>query len=436
MVRGKPYAFALALLLAAPATPAQRLLQLCDAALQSSPHVKLREHEVERARAERDRVRSRLLPQLSAQAGWSRNEYDDALVDRRRYDGKRFGLAARMGVYDAPTRHRLGASDEAALQREQELVHTRMSLIAELVDVYLKGLQATDDLLTIDAEQAATQRQVDRLQAMLVRQMTKVTDLAETEAYAQSLVTRAIDARNQLELAQARLAELAGQPVATLVPLARQRFERVAGSADEAAAAALRSHPRLAALEHALESARKQLAGSSAEHLPQVALTGSHTYTDQGYDNRQLPPYHATSLGVEVRVPLYEGGRVDAATREALARVSSAEQQLEAARREIDRDTRANWARARANHARIDSTLLEVGAMEQTVLAQERGVELGASRVIDLLDARRRLIKARGDHAKARYDFVRDVVNLKASSGELTLAAIAVWDRWFDAAPR
>jgi outer membrane protein len=139
---------------------------------------------------------------------------------------------------------------------------------------------------------------------------------------------------------------------------------------------------------------------------------------------------------VEVRDPLYEGGRVDAATREALARVSSAEQQLEAARREIDRDTRANWARARANHARIDSTLLEVGAMEQTVLAQERGVELGASRVIDLLDARRRLIKARGDHAKARYDFVRDVVNLKASSGELTLAAIAVWDRWFDAAPR
>jgi len=75
-------------------------------------------------------------------------------------------------------------------------------------------------------------------------------------------------------------------------------------------------------------------------------------------------------------MPLYEGGRVDALTREAAARQGAAEQQLEAARREVERETITHWLSARANHARIGSTEAEVLAFEQTVKAQEVGLEL------------------------------------------------------------
>jgi outer membrane protein len=73
-----------------------------------------------------------------------------------------------------------------------------------------------------------------------------------------------------------------------------------------------------------------------------------------------------------------------------------------------------------------------VAALEQTVQAQERGLELGASRVIDVLDARRRLLKARADQAKARYDYIRDVVALQVRSGEVGQGDIARWDGWFE----
>ena len=142
------------------------------------------------------------------------------------------------------------------------------------------------------------------------------------------------------------------------------------------------------------------------------------------------------TVGLELRVPIYEGGRVDALTREAAARQGAAEQQLEAARREVEREIVTHWLSARANHARIGSTTAEVRAFEQTVKAQEVGLDLGASRITDLLDARRRLFKSRAEGAKARYDYVRDVVALRIRGGNLTEDDVASWDRWFDSGVR
>ncbi|HET9976210.1 MAG TPA: TolC family protein, partial [Burkholderiaceae bacterium] len=65
-----------------------------------------------------------------------------------------------------------------------------------------------------------------------------------------------------------------------------------------------------------------------------------------------------------------------------------------------------------------------------------KGLELGASRITDLLDARRRLLKARADQSKARYDFIRDVVALKIRSGDVNDSDVAQWDRWFGSSGR
>jgi outer membrane protein len=203
----------------------------------------------------------------------------------------------------------------------------------------------------------------------------------------------------------------------------------VSGDRDERIGGALRSNLRLMSLAQAVEAARRNAEASRAEYLPQLAAAFSYIYSNTGYDNRRTPPYNAASLGLELRVPLYEGGRVDASVREAAARLGSAEQQLEAARREIEREVLTLWSSARANHARIGSTAAEVLALELTVQAQERALELGASRLTDVLIARQRLLRARADQAKARYDFVRDVVALTTRTGELSDADVARWDR-------
>ncbi len=428
-----------ALVLAAPAASAQRLLEFCRAALEGSPYLQMRVLEVDRARAERDIAGSRLLPQMSAQAGWSRNDYREQLAEDRRYEGRRVGLTARWSLVDLPSVHRRDASQVAAWQRELEVAQTRMTLIAQVVGVYLEVLQAGEETLALEAEREAVLRQVERLRSMRGRQMAKVTDLAEAEAYAQTLASRVIQWRQRRDKASGRLAELSGLPVigpAPLAPLGRPEPDVTAlQSDDQTVAQALRDHPRLAALARATEALRRTGAGARAEHLPQLALVGTHSYADTGYDNRRQPPYHVTSIGLELRVPLYEGGRVLASEREIAARLAMATHQEEAARREVEREIRAAATSARAGRARIIATAQEVAALEQTVRAQERGVELGVSTVVDLLDSRRRLVRAQADRAQARHDQLRDLVELQLARGVLDEGDVVGWDVWF-AAPQ
>ena len=413
---------------------AQGLAELYRAALTGNPLLRSREFDVDRARAESDGARSRLLPHVLALGSVSRNEYKDSTtIGNQPYTGNRNSLNVRQSLFDQASRSRWESAQATVLQRDQELALTRLALFDEVLNRYLEVLAAQDELEWLAAESQAATRQVDRLRAMRERQMAKVTDLAEADAYAQTLVTRTIDARNNQAVALARLTELCGIVVRQVPALSRTRFDAVLGTQQEWVDDALRSYPRLLALSDAVEAARRAYQSSRAEHLPQLAATLSYIHSDQGYDNRRQPPYDVATVGVELRVPIYEGGRVDALTREAAARQGAAEQQLEAARREVERETITHWLSARANHARIGSTAAEVLAFEQTVKAQEVGLELGVSRITDLLDARRRLLKSRAEGAKARYDYVRDVVALRIRRGNLTEDDIALWDRWFDA---
>jgi outer membrane protein len=415
---------------------AQGLAELYAAALGSNPNLKAREFDVERARAESDGARSRLLPQLFADGEWSYNRQDESGLDAQTYDGKRTSLTARQSIFDLPSYRRLEASKATIAQREQELTLTRSRLFDEMLNRYLEALYAQDEIDALASEMQATSRQVDRLRAMRERQMAKITDLAEAEAYALGLVTREIDARNEKSTALARLTELCGLPVTQVAPLVHTAYEPVNGSPNERIATAMRNNPRLMALTQAVDAARRTVQASQAEHLPQLSAGLSHIYSNTGFDNRRQPPYHSTSLGLELRLPLYEGGRVDAAVRDAAARLGVAEQELVAARREIEREILTLWSSARANHARIGSTAAEVVALELTVLSQERALELGVSRITDLLIARQRLLRSRAEHAKARYDYVRDVVALTTRTSELTEADVAVWDGWFDSRRR
>ena len=417
------------------ASRAQTLAELYRAALQGNPALLSRQFDAERARGESEGAYSRLLPQVIAQGGWSRNEFRDRQNDLN-YGGKRASLIGRLALYDPAARGRFEASQSVVAQRELDLAQVRVELFGELLERYLQALAAQDKQASLAAESAAAKQQVDRLRAMRERQMAKVTDLTEAQAYAQGLVTRAIDAGNERAVALLRLGELSGIAVKQVPALTRATFEPIAGMAAERVAGAMRSNPRLAALSQAVEATRRNVEAIRAERLPQLAVTLSRTYADQGFDNRQQPPYHATSLGFEWRMPLYEGGRVDAAEREAVARRGAVEQQLEAARREIARETETFVLSAQANHARIGSTDLEVLALEQAVQAQEKGLELGVSRITDLLDARRRLLEARAEQAKARYSYVRDVVALRVRSGELSDADIESWGGWFGASSR
>ena len=134
---------------------------------------------------------------------------------------------------------------------------------------------------------------------MYERVMAKVTDLYELEAYYQTLKTRELEIHNAKAVALEKVREVVGVPVADLARLTIEELPPVSGQSDQWATNAVKRHPAIQALQHAMEAAAKTIASQWANHLPQLSLQASGIYAKNGgFDNRQLDLYTVGTLGL------------------------------------------------------------------------------------------------------------------------------------------
>lgn len=415
------------------------LLDLYQQALTNNPTLLSREFAIDQAKAREDQAFSRLLPQVSANGGYSLNRFDShsniniPANAAQYYDGLRGTVQARQALFDLPSYLRYLGAEAATRQSADEHEAYRMELAGELVDRYLQTLEAVDKMSYLEQEKKSVEIQIKRLTEMYRRQMVVVTDLYQVEAYFQELNTQAIEAENQKAIALEGLREMTGSLPSALDLLTIQAFPNAPVNVEHWITDAVNSNANLSALKAALESAEQIIASSKAEHLPQLSLQLSETYSDQSFDNRQSPPYDVGSVNFLLNVPIYEGGRVDASVREAVAKRQIVLQEYEKVRRQIERETRTSFLNASAGYARIDSTQREVEAQQKTQNAQQKGYELGVSTIVDLLESRRDAFKAQIQHQQAVYDYARSLIMLRVWSGGLSLENVEEIDHWFSA---
>ena len=415
------------------------LLKLYQQALDTNPTLLGKTYAIDRATAQQDQAFSRLLPQVSAVGSYSLNRFNQqpgtqtsqTQVGTFYYDGLRGTVQARQALFDLPSYLRYQGAKAATQQTEQELEAYRMELAGEVLDRYLQVLEASDQITYVISEKEATTSQIEQLREMQQRQMAKITDLYEAEAYYQTLNTLEIEAKNKKAVGLERLRETTGISLDAVTPMSKEQLPAVPENLDKWVKDAIQNNPNLAALQYAIESASKQISGSKAEHLPKLDLQLLQTYSDQGYDNRQLGPYDVSSANLQLTIPIYEGGRVNAAVSEAVARQQMAKQQYNEVLRKIELETRTSFLNAAASHARIASTGQEVEAQNKSYEAQAIGYELGVSTIVDVLNNRKLLFKARVDQLQARYDYNRNLIALRIWAGGLSIADIEEIDAWF-----
>ena len=407
------------------------LLDLYLESLNSNPTLLGRTYAIDQAKAQEDQALSRLLPQISANGTYSYNRFNSDSAGTRNYDGLRGSIQARQALFDLPSFLRYQGAKAATQQSKEELNAYRMQLAGEVLDRYLQVLEASDQITYLVSEKEATDHQIKRLRKMQQRQMAKITDVYEVEAYYQALNTLEIEAQNDKAVGLERLRETTGINLKTVAPLNKDQFLPVPENQEKWVQDAIENNPSLAALQYAIDSAEKQISSNKAEHLPQLALQLSETYSDQGYDNRQLPAYNVGTVGLQLSIPIYEGGRVYAATREATARYYMSKQQFIQVSRQVERETRTSFLNAEASHARIASTGQEVYAQNKAFEGQKKGYKLGVSTIVDVMETRRRLFRARIERLQARYDYIRNLIGLRIWAGGLSIANIEEIDTWF-----
>ncbi|HSV53838.1 MAG TPA: TolC family outer membrane protein [Burkholderiaceae bacterium] len=330
------------------------------------------------------------------------------------------------------------AYDQA--QSQLEVAQAQFKLAQQ--DLMLRAAQAYFDVLTSQESLRVAQAQVSavQLQLELAKRnfevgVATVTDVHEATARNDLSRAQQVVALNDLEVKRAELQKLLGEmipPLASLRPeisLPRPLPENAQTWATDASLQNPLVHAQLAAWT----VARKEVDKSHAAHWPTLDLVASrgNSFASGALGSpANIATRVATNqIGLQLNVPLYAGGGVQAKVREAAAAAARAHDDLEAARRQVAAAAQQAFSGVVNGHAQIEALASAVRSSKSAVDANKIGYRIGTRINIDVLNAEQQLYAAQRDLFKARAETILQGLRLKAAAGILEEADLRAVDQ-------
>ena len=194
-------------------------------------------------------------------------------------------------------------------------------------------------------------------------------------------------------------------------------------TAADAVAAALEYNPDLIAARENAKAAEIDIKVTRANRLPTVSLFAGSDYTDYygtlgGPAAVEFAQSETTAnAGVQISIPIFQGGRPAALERQAQARASAALEQEIAAERDAIAQVRAAYASWQASSAIIESSQAAVAAAELSLEGVRAENTVGNRTVLDILNAEQELLSARVQLVTARRNAYVAGFSLLAAMG-------------------
>ncbi|MDR2032281.1 MAG: TolC family outer membrane protein [Azoarcus sp.] len=377
--------------------------------------------------AEQEKVvqgRSALLPVVvaSASASWNDDETTPAgtgIDNHDRYNSNNYALQLNLPLF---RRQNWLQYQEGALRTElagRLFDEARQVLILRTAQAYFDVLNAQDSLEAIVQLRTAATEQLELARTSFNVGTVTITDVHEAQSRFDLALAQEIAARNTLDVAREALARIIGHTPGELarlrtgVALSRPQPDDI----DAWVEAAERDNLAVQEQQILHEIALRTLARERAGHLPTLDLVASYGRSRQ--PSSTIERANSGAVGVQLDIPLYQGGAVSSRAREAAALRLKAEADLEEARR-------AAAMTAREAYLGVTSGMAQIRALEAAHIssasaleANRMGYEVGVRINIDVLNAQSQLADTVQRLSRARYDTVLARLRLKAAVGNL-----------------
>lgn len=417
---------------AAPAH-ALSLQQAYEAALRNDPTYRMRLQERESGKEYEILGRSALLPSVSASHSVTRNVADQTAPQR--------DILGRVTMVESHPRYLSRSSTvqlrqpilnlDAYYRYRQGKVQTAQSaeaLEAGTDDVALRTARAYMDVLFAQDQVALSKVQRDMYkehQAVNARLFEKGegtrTDMLETKARYDLAEAQLIEAEDNLVAARDTLQGVIGMDPGSLDELGTN-FRPLAfdqGSYEDWEKLALKNNNMLAATRLAVENSRLEIGRNRAAHAPRVDFLATYNKGDSETLNQYGTLSTNRQLGIQVNIPIYNGGAISAQTRQAAANYGRAQAELDVRTNETLVELRRAHSIVESSARKIDALVKAVESAKLLMTATEQSIKGGVRINLDLLNAQQQLFTSQRDLAQARYGYLLGVLRLRAAAGTL-----------------
>jgi outer membrane protein len=230
------------------------------------------------------------------------------------------------------------------------------------------------------------------------------TDVAQSEARLQLGRSQLASAQGQLTASEATYRQVIGRPPGELAP--PPPLPPLPANETEATRIALASNPDLLSIQRQALAAGYDVRVARAGRLPTVSGVASADYINQltGSTNELDRTGTATSVGLNLQLPIFQGGLPAARIRQAQAQQGQLQEQLVGTERAVIQATRAAFAGYEAAQRSIQAQTVAVQANELALEGSRAEQSVGTRTVLDVLNAEQELLNSQVALVSAKRD--------------------------------
>ena len=426
---------ALAACLAGFNASSMNLLEAYHLALDQDSTIRASRAALEAGRERLPQARSQLLPSVQANVGRTYNDLNttspnflgqETTTNSTYYSyGKTVSL--RQPLFSPQRFFQFQqAKDQVA---DAEATHQRdlQELIVRVGGAYMEALLTDDQLKLVLAQKQQYTAMVDAAKKALRGGSGTRTDVDDAQARLDMALASELEARQNKDYTHRQLEILVNQPVDKLSLLSLRALAALPVELPSLEAwieMAQSSSPEIQSLSARLAGAEKEISKAKSGHAP--ALDGVVQWNDSGNENvtRLNSRFVTKSIGVQLVVPIFQGGYVTSQVRQAVAERTRMEEALEAVRRDLN-------LRIHKEYRGVTEGVLKVRALEQAQRSAEqllqstiKSKQAGVRTTLDILNAEQQLAQVSRDLVQGRYMYLMSRLRLSSLVGKAPLEAL------------
>jgi len=394
-------------------------------ALQNHPQIQSSELKARAAEQDITIARSNYFPQISGDAvrafasdgtrlASTGGINNPLIVDRGSY-----GVSVNQLITDfGRTASRVGAAKAGAEAQSAHAEDTRELVLFEVTRAYYNVLRAQALLHVADNTLAVRNQLLDKVTTL--REVGIKSDLDV------SFARRDVDEAEQLQLqaqngatdAMATLSQALGYGEQKEFTLETTAPPMPPAQFDDLLRTAFDQNPELLALKADVDAAQLSYKAERAANYPTVNAVG-YTGATPIRETGTIDSNYAAA-GITIDIPIFTGGRLNAAARGAGLRAEAAQRDFEEKRNEVTRDLRISWDGTQTAYKNIAVAKQVLASASKALELTQASYDLGRSSIIDLAQAQLEETRAEIDSSNAMYDYLIQHALLDYKVGDLS----------------
>jgi len=379
-------------------------------------------------------ARAGTLPNVALAGAASGFDFNDKLHTdpttsfRQRFPQYAYTVSASQPLYRKQNTIAVEQAAQQVGQIDYVLASAQQDLIVRVTQAYLDVLLANFNIELTESQKAAVSENLAQAKRNFEVGTATITDTNDAQAKYDQIVAQEIAVRNDRDNKLAVLRAIIGRLPNELKPFSRKYEPQPPEPSvlDAWVQRALQDNPQVRIAQANYDIATLEVARQQAGHYPTLDLVASFNQQYAGgaastsLTSTVASDSRLAQIGVQLNVPIYQGGAVDSRVRQAIALQDSSRQDLEAARRNAQLLAQTSFSGVTSGVAQIRAFDQALRSAQVSYDSTKLGLEVGVRTNLDVLNQQQQVFQTRFNLAQSYYNFVINDLRLKQAAGTLS----------------